>query len=377
MPLHSYFGKPYVSVAFVNRNDGYGGDFDERVGKFIEYYAHWCARWPGLFEFVICDWNPPSDRPRLRDAFAWHKLGDVLHVEVPPDVHEAIRGINSRVMLDYIGRNVAARHGRGRFTLVMNQDIFISESILRLIARRRLDERAFYRADRCDFNFEPCRNLGVEEFEKAALDNVFEVHRRHHPDGRPISVPVTARTLVAEGSKAVPGDRTDSVEGVIVCDAGMYELVADRRREREFARSPERRQALAEWRHEFDSPAYQRKFFLHSNASGDFILAPRAAFFEIQGMLEAKNFYFHLDSYALVQLFAAGYRQVIFAQPHRIYHADHDRSGRTGYREPLSWSDHEIELSRILREAGAFRLNDRNWGLGGFDLPRTRLIQRN
>lgn len=366
-------GKPYVSVAFVNRNDGYGGDFEERVSKFIDYYAHYSARWPDLFEFVICDWNPPSDRPRLRDAFDWKKLGNVLHVEVPPEVHEAIRASNSRVMLDYIGRNVAARHGRGRFTLVMNQDIFLSESILREIAKRRLDENSFYRADRCDFDFDPCRELQPPDFEVAALANVFEIHRRHHPDDRSISAPVKPATLVAEGSRPVPGDRLDAVAGTIVCSAGTQELSADRRRERNFARFPAMRQELATWRAEYESAAYHRKFFLHSNASGDFILAPRAAFFQIEGMFEAKDFYFHLDSYALIQLFAAGYQQVIFAQPHRIYHADHDRSGRTGYQEPMTWPDHEVELSRILREPGAFRLNGRDWGLGGFNLPRWRL----
>ena len=47
--------QPYVSVAFVNRNDNYGGDLAARIEKFIGYYSDYARRWPGLFEFVICD----------------------------------------------------------------------------------------------------------------------------------------------------------------------------------------------------------------------------------------------------------------------------------------------------------------------------------
>ena len=54
--------QPYVSVAFVNRNDNYGGDLAARIEKFIGYYSDYARRWPGLFEFVICDWRS-STRP--------------------------------------------------------------------------------------------------------------------------------------------------------------------------------------------------------------------------------------------------------------------------------------------------------------------------
>ncbi len=39
--------RPHVSIAFVNRNDGYSGDLEERISEFIDYYAplH-LSRWP-------------------------------------------------------------------------------------------------------------------------------------------------------------------------------------------------------------------------------------------------------------------------------------------------------------------------------------------
>lgn len=345
--------QPYVSVAFVNRNDNYGGDLAARIEKFISYYSDYARRWPGLFEFVICDWNPPPDRPRLRDAFAWDKLDNVLHIEVPPDVHAKVAGSRGRAMLDYVGRNVAIRGGSGVFSLVLNQDIFVSRSILELIGEKRLSERCFYRADRCDFDFEPCRDKPPQQFEEAALRSVFMVHRRHSSHDLPISVSVTPETIIDSGSKPEDGDIIDPESGIIDCQAAE-----------QLRCTPNPTDEVLSTLH--------RQFYLHTNASGDFILAPRQAFADIHGMLETTNFYLHLDTYAVVQLFTAGYRQRIFAQPHRVFHADHDRQGRSDYKEEVPWIDHEMLLSRIIAGARSYKLNQSDWGLASYKLPRIR-----
>lgn len=355
--------QPYVSVAFVNRNDGYGGDLEQRIAKFIEYYARYAREWPGLIEFVICDWNPPAHKAKLRDAFAWDGLGDVVHVEVPPALHQKVSGGRGRPMLDYIGRNVAIRRGRGRFSLVLNQDIFLSDSLMRLIARRALSERHFYRADRCDFDFTPCRDLPAAQFEAAALGAMFQVHRRHHAGGEPISVPATGATVLTLGSQAEAGDRTDAESGVIFCSAASAALQEDRRRSSAWAGQPWRRPWMRRWREEYVQHWYYARFNLHTNAAGDFILAPRRAFDDIQGMYETTAFYLHLDGYAIVQLFAAGYEQAIFAQPHRVFHADHDRSARADFKETIDWQAHESFFSSMLRDERPCQLNDAQWGL--------------
>jgi hypothetical protein len=364
---------PYLSFAFVNRNDGYGGDLEQRIAKFIEYYAWYAQRWPGLFEFVICDWNPPADRPRLREAFRWQDLGDVLHVEVPAEVHQRVSGPQGRKMQDYIGRNVAIRRGRGRVALVLNLDLFVSVSILQLVARRALSEQHFYRADRCDFDFEPCRHLAAAAFEATAADAVFAVHRRHRSHEQHISVPATRAELIRLGSGLEPGDRVDEELGLIACQAAERLRARDSRLSRWWRAHPWSRPVLHRWHGAFVADDYHRSFFLHTNASGDFILAPRRAFDEIRGMCESTSFYMHLDSYAIVQLFAAGYAQVIFAQPHRVYHADHDRSARAGVMEGMTWPQHEGVLSAILRGEQSHRMNGENWGLADAALPQWRL----
>jgi len=366
-------GKPYVTVAFVNRNDGYGGDLEARIEKFIAYYGRYAEQTPGLFEFVICDWNPPADRPRLRDAFAWQRLGNVLHVEVPEDVHARVAGERGRKMLDYIGRNVAIRRGSGEFSLVINQDIFISDSIMRRIKRRALDKRSFFRADRCDFNFERCRDVPVDGFEQAALQNVFQVNRRHSSTDAPISVAADAATLEQSGSVPEPGDWFDEKLGLIRCQQASLRRTTDRVARLLWRCAPPARPRLLGWRADFLRNTYYRHFFLHTNAAGDFLLAPRQAFDRIHGMWETTEIYLHLDSYAVAQLFAAGYEPAIFQQPHRVFHADHDRSARLGFNEGMTWAQHEAKLSDIVRGTASFRVNGPDWGLGNERLPTWRL----
>ncbi len=361
---------PYCSIAFTNRNDGYGGDLERRIERFIEYYGYYAKKFPGIFEFVICDYNPPADRPPLREAFNWSECGDVTHVVVPQDTHLSRYGTSARKMLDYIGRNVAIRRGRGEFTLVVNQDIFPSDSIMLEIAGKRLSSRHFFRADRCDFDFEPCRNVPIQDFEATALDNVFCVHRRHRPSDEPISVPAQKGDLVAKGSGMELGDFRDGNSGAAYCHGAA--LIWRNDRQLRLLPSTLDTREMQVWREQFESDRYQRGFFLHTNASGDFILAPRAAFDAIFGMPETADFYMHLDAYAIVQLFAAGYEQAIYLQPHRVFHADHDRSGRNDANESMSWSEHERELSRILRGDRGYRFNGPDWGLIDENLPTWR-----
>lgn len=361
--------RPYVSVAFVNRNDGYGGDLEERIAKFIAYYARYARMWPGLIEFVIVDWNPPPERPKLADAFRWQDLGNVVHVEVPPAVHATVAGARGRKMLDYYGRNVAIRHSAGKFSLVINQDIFIGDSIMRLIASRKLSTRHFYRADRCDFDFEPCRNVDPEHFEAAARAATFQIHRRHRSSDEPISLAATADTLDAIGSGPEPGDRLDQSLNIIEATAAAQLRRDAAWRLFQWRWMPWRRDDLQEWHTQASQDSFHRSFFLHTNAAGDFLLAPRAAFSKVRGLYESVDIYMHTDSYAIVQLFAAGYGQLILSAPHHIYHADHDRSARAGFNESMTWVEHETVFSSILRRERSYQLNSPAWGLADQVLP--------
>jgi hypothetical protein len=355
--------KPYVTISFANRNDNYGGFLAERIQLFIDYYAHFVKQWPDVFEFVIIDYNPPSDKPKLRDAFNWDVLGHVIHCEVSPEVHMAIPGASIRKIQDYIARNIGLRYGTAPFAMVLNQDIFISSSILEEISKKRLSPFHFYRADRCDFNLDPCKGKPAPKFEQLAAQHTFVVHRRHASNYQEISVDVTPDTLTASGSVPEPGDTIDPNINIIYCTAARTRQHEDHIR---YAGKPMNAQAEPrEQRYHYHQ--YYIAVCMHTNASGDFVLASKEAWQKIHGFPEDPSFYMQTDAYGVFQLFSAGYDQAIFMQPHRIFHADHDRSGRAGFVEP-EYIVHETRFNDIIKGKASFCFNDAQWGLSQYAL---------
>lgn len=354
---------PYVTISFANRNDNYGGFLAERIQLFIDYYAHFVKQYPDIFEFVIIDYNPPADKAKLRDAFDWSVLGHVIHCEVSPEVHAAIPGASIRKIQDYIGRNIGLRYGTAPFAMVLNQDIFISSSIMDEIAKKRLSAFHFYRADRCDFNLEPCKGKPALEFEKLAEQNTFVIHRRHASNYKEISPEVTSQNVVKEGSRPEPGDTFDPVLNVVFCTESRARQIKDNL---EFGKRPvgaptSQREAI------FQHNQYYFVFCIHTNACGDFVLASKEAWAKVRGFPEDTSFYMQTDAYGVFQLFAAGYDQAIFMQPHRIYHADHDRSGRAGFVEP-EYEVHEKCFNDIIKGKAPCYINDVHWGLENYAL---------
>lgn len=347
----------YISIAFTNRNDNYGGDLKARIDKFIDYYAYLVAIDPTLFEFIVCDWNPPADKPLLADAFDWGRLGAVTHVLVPPELHQKLAGESNSPMLDYFGRNVALRHGTAPFALVINQDIFLSRSLFDILRKRQLNPECFYRADRIDFDFTSIADAAPEQIEANALASSFEIHRRHSARYEEISVSYAPETAAQVASSAEDGDTVDIENGIIACTA------AEERRQRSNQAKPG--EPLFDARKADD---YYYGFYLHTNASGDFLLASREAFEKIHGLPERTDFYMHSDSYAVFQFFAAGYRLCIFQHPHKTFHADHDRSSRDGRFEGYEYAQHEAVFSSMVRGDVPFTMNDGNWGLADHDL---------
>ena len=359
---------PYISLVFACRDDDYGGQLKERIGCFIGYLAHVDRAFPGLFELVVCDWNPPSPEASLREGYDWSGLGQVTFVTVEPELHDKYVGSSRRPILDYIARNVAIRHAKGQFVCILNQDIFLTWGIFELLAERRLSTRHFYRADRCDFHPDFKTMAALERVEDYAFRHCFAVHRRHSPQDEAIMVPVDTGCPVGEwqGSRGFNGDRVLANKGIVFCEEGRLDAAREQL-------GPNGK--LGRNLSDFERETYYRRFCLHTNAAGDFIIAPRRAFEEIHGFVETPDFYLHLDSYAIVQLYAAGYEQAILVLPHAVFHADHDCSGRLGRPESMDFPEHEKVWSKILMGEIPPQINGPDWGLQRYDLQTIALCQ--
>jgi hypothetical protein len=212
--------KAYLSVIFANRNDNYGNDQATRLNTFIEYYSAIVKRSPDLFEFIICDWNPPSERPALLDAYDWKLLGKVKSFSVHSDIHQGYAKDCKRPMLDYIARNACIRRANSDWVLVLNQDIFLSEQLIQYLAKKQLNPRYFYRADRVDFDFEKVKTEPVNRLLELAKQNMLKRHIRPWPEASSNDMSPSVQDISLENvcSGIFDHDQYDKENQIIYCD---------------------------------------------------------------------------------------------------------------------------------------------------------------
>jgi hypothetical protein len=349
--------KPYISILFANRNDNYGGDQHERIELFIKFYSMVVKNYPDLFEFLICDWNTPQGNQSLEEAYDWSTLGNVRHFKISKEIHEKLCPDNSRPILDYWSRNFLARRASGQFFMIINQDIFLSSSIIKFLSEKKLSQNHFYRCDRTDF-----KNFGTNfsstfDFEIKARNNAMAKHLRPPDIMLSCSIKVDKESLDHIGTRAHPKlERVDQNDKLIIGRKVHFLKAID------IIRS---KLSLVFGRKILPpiDQSFYKKYLLHTNASGDFIIISRKAFFKVRGFPESYQFYMHTDSYMCAQLFAAGFTQVIFDYPHEVYHNDHSRLDREARPESMSYKDHAVIFAKMILGKKSYKINSRNWGL--------------
>ncbi|MFH1135484.1 MAG: tetratricopeptide repeat protein [Pseudomonadota bacterium] len=172
---------PYLSLVVTSRNDDHGGDMNKRMRLFIDDLVFQCRRTGLQAELIVVEWNPPRDRPRLREALPWPESPGPLTIrllEVPPELHERLKNSDRMGLFQMIAKNVGLRRARGKFVLATNIDLVFSDELIDFLARRELNPRCFYRVDRYDV---PEGVLAGFPSHEALLDycrkNVIRVHR--------------------------------------------------------------------------------------------------------------------------------------------------------------------------------------------------------
>jgi hypothetical protein len=366
--------KPYVSIIFANRNDGYGGDQLKRFETFLKYYSFFDKKYPDLFQFIICDWNPPNDRPSLEEAVNWKILKNVIFIKVSKEEHEKFARGSNRPIFDYVARNVAIRRATAPWVLVVNQDIYPSPFIFEYIAQKNLNSNYFYRADRVDFKFDHIQFLEPYQFINEANQNVIVRHRRTESlYMKEASCPIDNNEHISLSSRQNIGEVLDEENDIVfgkwlgalrtldkVCHKLKLKLLRD----------PDPKSGSD------DNPgAIYYRYKLHTNASGDFVLAPKRAFEKIHGCPESRDFYMHTDSYLILNLFMAGYNQALFIKNHVAFHADHERRDHASH-ETYTWSDHVEWISQICRKGEPYDFSSKDWGLGLAELDITHYLRK-
>ena len=145
---------PLISFVLTGRNDEYGGDFNTRFFRTLQFnLAQLSAR--GIpYEVVFVEWAPPPQRPWLYTqalaAVPALAAGRCAWYVVDPQYQDAL-SLNPRLeYLEFLAKNVGVRRASGHFVLTSNCDVYLGRQVLDAFERNALQPRVLYRAARQD-----------------------------------------------------------------------------------------------------------------------------------------------------------------------------------------------------------------------------------
>jgi hypothetical protein len=190
-------GEPYLSVVVTARNDDHGGNLLSRMQAFVSGWIGQARRYQIPSELIVVEWNPPPDRPRLREALDWPRdCGpcEIRFIEVPPELHRRYEHAEALALYQMIAKNAGIRRARGRFVLATNIDILFSSELAAFFAEQRLQPGRMYRIDRHDAMSQVPVDAPVEEQLAYCRTHLIRINTREgtfsvSPDGRPLPGP--------------------------------------------------------------------------------------------------------------------------------------------------------------------------------------------
>ncbi len=321
--------KPYLSIVVAARNDDYGGNFLHRMQIFLNNQIHFWQKYKLNAELIIVEWNPPQDRPRLKDVLKWSdkiNFGSVKIIEVPESIHLKIPGSNRIKFFEYLAKNVGVRRAVGEFILSTNSDLLYSEELIRCFAEKKLEKNAFYRIDRHDFGGNILIPLDISAAEQLELakKNIYLIHNNF-------------------GGAFLKGENKLS------------------------------------WRNLRRQLTYLKnkiKFYpiepIYMNAAGDFFLMHRDSWRELRGFPEIAPFAYP-DALCFMAA-SLGLKQIILKYPHVIYHQDHLRFGPETGRALSDFLPRKKQYFEMLRSKKPWISNNENWGLGNIELSQHKIF---
>ena len=308
---------PYLSIVAGSRNDDHGGNLLHRMQIFIEGVVAGCDTYGIDAELVLVEWNPPPDRPRLREALRWPRSSRcaVRIIEVPYAVHARFGTGPALPMHQMIAKNAGIRRARGQFVLATNIDIVLSAAVWERLALRDLRADRFYRAERHDVSPDVPEGAPIAQQLDFCRAHVL---CRHQGDA---SRDAQGRTQVL-----IWPPMWQIIAGVMLSPLSMVPVL---RRKTAGARRMLR--------------FIGRYGKLHTNASGDFQLLAREAWAALDGYWEYTGFPLHIDSLLSYAAKFSGLTEEVLPPPAACaYHLDHGKG--TGYREynrDAFWSEQE------------------------------------
>lgn len=275
---------PYISIVATTRNDGYGENMQQRLDMFVKSLDYYSSKYPDIFELVLVEWNPPLNRPPLHTILPKCQHLKIRTITVPKECHDTL-GFN-KPMSEYGGKNVGIRRSYGKYILITNPDIIMTENLVATISSQTLKENNIYRVDRYDFTGDGIANIDPKDYSKFAVMNTFQLH----------GIFENSSLLVKADKSKLPHLPISKVDRMVV----------------------------------------------HTNGAGDFMLATKSLIEKIGGLYQGAEIAEHGDSISMIRFVGMGAIQSIYSAPASIFHHDHSRSGNR-----VEWNrEHAINLAQ-------------------------------
>ena len=169
---------PYFSFCVHSRNDDHGGDMYRRMKTCYMGFFEQAERHRLKSEIVLVDWNPPMNKPLLKDAYQWPKQSQfctIRIITVPPYIHERYENWEKMPVNYTVAQNVAIRRARGKFILCTTSDVLLSDDLVRFLASEKLDEDRLYRMDRCEVRRNVTRLHSLDEQLSYCRNNILRI----------------------------------------------------------------------------------------------------------------------------------------------------------------------------------------------------------
>ena len=176
---------PYLSIVIGSRNDNHGGNMLRRmqvsISGLLEQLEKYCIE----SELILVDWNPPADRPLLKEIIKCPsrlRYCTIRVIVVPPSIHQRYKYSDKIPMNAVVAVNSGIRRARGQFILPGVIDLLYSDELMSYIASKSLKSDQRYRVDRCDVDRNVVQYDTLKEQFAYCKENIIKI-RSHSPSG--------------------------------------------------------------------------------------------------------------------------------------------------------------------------------------------------
>jgi hypothetical protein len=344
--------EPYLSIVATARNDNHGGALLQRMQAFIDSVIEQCRRFQLPAELILVDWNPPADKPPLRDALRWPgKQSDasphcqVRVIEVNSELHGRFRHAEALPLFQFIAKNAGIRRAAGRWILATNIDVLFTDELMQRTAAQSLEAHRMYRVDRWDVRHDIPLDATQREQLAWCGANVIRINRR-----------------------------TETLD----CRSGqVFRIYWE----------PTWKVQLLEWLQDAKLVPVVTRKRLHLNACGDFTLLHRDRWAELRGYPELEMFSMYIDGLLCTAAHFHGVAETMLDDPCRVYHIEHGigsgwspegqdamnkRIAAAGIRQLTHDEFHKWSIEMRKNEA-PMQWNDDAWGLRDVSLDEWRV----